>query len=99
MDPSPVWLYTLSTCHNCLRAERLLKRSGRPYERVTVDLLKEDQKNDLIERLRRISPRLSFPILVADETVIVGYREAEIRAVLGKPPGRLQRWISKWFGR
>lgn len=99
MDESVIWLYTLSTCDTCERAEKLLQRAGQPYETVAVDLLEEEQKAAIVEMLRQVNPRLSFPTLVAGETVIVGYREAAILEALEKPPGRLKRWIRKRFGK
>jgi len=97
MDDTAIWLYSLSTCGTCKRVEKLLQRTGCTYEVVTVDLLGEDQKGAIIELLRAMNPRLSFPTLVAGDTVIVGYREAEILAIAGKPPGFLQRLLNPWL--
>jgi glutaredoxin len=99
MEQATIWLYTLSTCSTCRRVERLLQRAGRPYEVVAVDRLDEDQKTLIVDMLRQLNPRLTFPTLVAGETVIAGYRETEILEALGTPRRSLQRRFFKWFGK
>jgi glutaredoxin-like protein NrdH len=78
-----VKLYSLSTCSHCRATKRLLDECTVQYECTDVDLLDGDERVTILEDIRKVNPRCSFPTIIIGETVIVGYREAEIKNALG----------------
>ena len=78
-----VKLYSLSTCSHCRATKRLLDECTVQYEFTDVDLLDGDERATILEDVRKVNPRCSFPTIIIGETVIVGYREAEIKNALG----------------
>jgi glutaredoxin-like protein NrdH len=76
-------LYTLSTCSHCKSCKRLLGECGIEFEFTDVDLLPEEDKNEILDEMRRLTSRCAFPTLIIGERVIVGFREDEIRGALG----------------
>ncbi len=79
----PVKLYALSTCSHCRSTKKLLDDNSVPYDCVEVDLCPLDQREAVIEEVRRLNPSLSFPTLIVGDKVIVGFRENEIKEALG----------------
>ncbi|MEW5733421.1 MAG: glutaredoxin family protein [Thermodesulfobacteriota bacterium] len=80
----PVKIYTLSTCSHCKSTKSFLKQCNVDYDYVDVDLLTGDDRQKIIEEVRELNPRLSFPTIVIGDRVIVGFKEDEILAALGK---------------
>jgi len=76
-------IYTLSTCSHCRAAKRFLEGCDVVYEFEDVDLLKGDERKAAVDEVRRLNPACSFPTIVIDGRVIVGFREDEIREALG----------------
>lgn len=76
-------LYALSTCTHCKTCKKLLEECGVEYQSTDVDLLDEEEREKVIEEIKRISSRCAFPTLVIGNEVIVGFREQEIRSALG----------------
>lgn len=79
----PIKLYALSTCSHCRNAKKLLDDNNVPYDCVEVDLCPLDQRDALIDEVRKYNPSLSFPTLVIGDKVVVGFRENEIKELLG----------------
>ncbi len=67
----------------CKKTRDLLSKLGVGYDYVYVDLTSGAERAELIDELRRFNPDLTFPTLVANGRVIVGYREKEIKSALG----------------
>jgi glutaredoxin-like protein NrdH len=80
--PSPVKLYTLSTCGHCTAAKRLLDDCSVAYEFTDVDLLDDKNKMAILDIVKKINPRYTFPTIIIGDTVIIGFREHEIREAL-----------------
>jgi glutaredoxin len=79
-----VVLFALSTCGWCKKTRMLLEDMEVEYEYIYVDLLEGDERQEIIERLKKWNPKLSFPTLVLnDEKTIVGFNEDEVRENLG----------------
>ena len=76
-------LYTLSTCSHCRSCKRFLGDCGIEFEFTDVDLLPEDDRNDVMEEIKRLTSRCAFPTIIIGEKVIVGFREDEIKLALG----------------
>jgi glutaredoxin len=80
---TPIHLYSLSTCPVCRDTKKLLKKCGASYDYTDVDLLDVEGRKAAIQEIKRVNPALSFPTLVFDGKVIVGYSEKKILAALG----------------
>ncbi|PNX46050.1 MAG: NrdH-redoxin [Thermoplasmata archaeon M8B2D] len=78
-----IMLYALSTCGWCRKTKELLNELGVEYEYIYVDLLEDEDGDTAMEEVKKWNPRLSFPTLVIDDKCIVGFKEDEIREVLG----------------
>jgi glutaredoxin len=48
-----------------------------------VDKLEGDERKAIIEDVKKFNPRCSFPTIIIGETVIVGYKEKDIKEALG----------------
>lgn len=83
MDRPPVKLYALSTCGHCRNAKNFLDENGIEYVCIEVDLTSGEERQTVLDEVRAVNPNCSFPTLVIGDTVIVGFREAEIRKALG----------------
>jgi glutaredoxin-like protein NrdH len=79
----PVKIYTISTCSHCKATKRLLDACKVEYEFTDVDLLEGDERKAILEDVRRLNPRCSFPTIIIGDKVIVGYQEDKIREALG----------------
>ncbi|MDD5313498.1 MAG: glutaredoxin family protein [Dehalococcoidia bacterium] len=76
-------LYALSTCIWCKKTKQLLADLGVEYDYVFVDLLKPEEKEQIMQVVEKWNPDSSFPTLVIDDSkCIVGFRESEIREAL-----------------
>jgi len=78
-----VKLYTLSTCSHCKATKKLLNDCEVKYEFTDVDLLEGEERAAILEDVRRLNPRCSFPTIIIGDTVIVGYQEDKIKEALG----------------
>jgi glutaredoxin-like protein NrdH len=78
-----VKLYTLSTCSHCKATKKLLNDCKVEYEFTDVDLLEGEERTAILEDVRRLNPRCSFPTIIIGDTVIVGYQEDKIKEALG----------------
>jgi glutaredoxin len=77
-------LYTLSTCIWCKKTKELLHELNVGYDHVEVDLLDPDEKDKVIEEIKKFNPRCSFPSLVVDgKDCIVGFDEQKIKEAVG----------------
>ncbi|WP_432703632.1 glutaredoxin family protein [Methanothermobacter thermautotrophicus] len=78
-----VRLFALSTCGWCKRTRELLEELGAAYDYIYVDLLEGEERENVIEELKRWNPSLSFPTLVInDEEVVVGFDPLSIKSSL-----------------
>jgi glutaredoxin len=79
-----IFLYTLSTCVWCKRTKKLLKDNDVEYAYTDVDLRDEKDQERIKNDIYRRAGRLSYPaIIIDDDTLIMGFREDEIRERLG----------------
>jgi glutaredoxin-like protein NrdH len=79
----PVKLYSISTCSHCKATKRLLDDCKVQYDFTDVDLLEGEERKEILEDVRRLNPRCSFPTIIIGDKVIVGYQEDQIREALG----------------
>ena len=78
-----VKMYTLSTCGHCKSTKRFLDECAVKYEFTDVDLLDGEDRAAILEDVRKLNPRCSFPTIIIGEKVIVGFKEDEIKEALG----------------
>lgn len=80
-----VVFYGLSTCVWCKRTRKLLEDLDVSFEFTYVDLLSGEERNQVLDQVRRWNPAASFPTLVVDgDETVVGYRPDEIKEALGQ---------------
>ncbi|MFO7859855.1 MAG: glutaredoxin family protein [Desulfosalsimonas sp.] len=82
-DEQDVKVYALSTCGHCKKAKALLNECNVSYDSVEVDLLDSEERQTVLEDVKALNPRCSFPTIRIGEKVIVGYKEDEIKEALG----------------
>lgn len=78
-----IHLYALSTCPYCRMTKRYLDDHGISYEMTEVDLLEGEERQAAIDEVKRLSGGTSFPVLVADDQVVVGFNKTRIADILG----------------
>lgn len=78
-----IHLYALSTCPYCRMTKRYLDDHGITYQITEVDKLDGDEKSAAVERVKELSGGTSFPVLVADDEVIVGFNKSKMARILG----------------
>jgi glutaredoxin-like protein NrdH len=83
MADSEIKIYSLSTCGHCKATKRFLSECEIVYEFVDVDLLEGDERKAILEDVKKINPKCSFPTIQIGQKVIVGYKENEIKEALG----------------
>jgi glutaredoxin-like protein NrdH len=79
----PVKLYTLSTCSHCKATKQFLNECSVKFEFEDVDTLEGEERKAIIEEVKRLNPKCSFPTIIIGDKVIVGFKEDEIREALG----------------
>jgi glutaredoxin len=83
MTKPDVKIYTLSTCSHCKSTKNFLNQCNVRYDFVDVDLLSGDERQAMLEEIKKINPRCTFPTIQIGGRVIVGFKEEEIREALG----------------
>ena len=78
-----VKMYTLSTCSHCKATKRFMDECKVKYEFTDVDLLEGEERAAILEDVRKLNPKCSFPTIIIGDTVIVGFKEDKIREALG----------------
>ncbi len=78
-----VKIYTLSTCGHCKLTKKLLKECNVEYDAVDVDLLGTEERQPVLEDVKKLNPKCSFPTIIIGEHVIVGHHEDKIKEALG----------------
>ena len=76
-------LYALSTCSHCKSTKNLLSECNVEYDYIEVDDLEGEERKAILADIREMNPRCSFPTVKINETVIVGYKEKQIKEALG----------------
>jgi glutaredoxin len=78
-----IMIYTLSTCSHCKACKSFLSANNVDYEYVDVDQLQGEQRSDTLDKMRGYNPNPSFPTILIGDKVIVGFRENELKDLLG----------------
>lgn len=84
MADKNVRLYALSTCIHCKNAKAYLDECGVEYDCTYVDKLEGDERKKMIAEVKKYNPSVSFPTIVVDEDVVVGFNKDKINKALGR---------------
>ena len=76
-------IFSLSTCSHCRATKKFLGECNVQYEFTDVDLLQGDERAAILEDVKKLNPRCSFPTIIIGDTVIIGYKEDQIKEALG----------------
>jgi len=83
MSVPPVKIYSLSTCSHCKSTKKMLSDCTIQFDYVDVDTLVGDERAAILEDVKKFNPKCSFPTVIIGNTVIVGFKEKEIKEALG----------------
>lgn len=79
-----VQLFALSTCGWCRKTKQLLDDLGVEYDRIDVDKLDGDDREETVAAVKKWNPGATFPTIVIDgEKAIIGYEVEAIKEKLG----------------
>lgn len=79
-----VKVFALSTCPYCKMTRAFLDENDVDYDVVEVDLLQGTPAYDAaVAEVKRLSGGTSFPVVVIDDSVIVGFDKVRIAGLLG----------------
>lgn len=76
-------LYALSTCSHCKSTKKLLSECNIEFNYIEVDDLEGEERKAILEEIKALNPRCSFPTIKINDTVIIGFKEKEIKEALG----------------
>ena len=77
-----VKIYALSTCIHCKHCKEFLDERGLPYDCIYVDRLAGEERTEIINQIKKVNPGLSFPTVMVDDAVIVGFDKLELEKAL-----------------
>jgi len=80
---APVRMYTLSTCGHCKATKKFFDACSVKYEFTDVDLLPLSERDAILNEVKKINPRCTFPTIIIGDQVIVGFLEDQIKKALG----------------
>ena len=83
MADNKIMIYSLSTCGHCKSAKKFLNDNDIPFNHIDVDLLEKEDRRDTLETVKKYNERVSFPTIIINDTVIVGFKENDIKEALG----------------
>ena len=78
-----VKLFALSTCPYCRMTREYLDENDVEYELTEVDHLDGEEKQAAVDEVKQLSGGTSFPVIVIDDEVIVGFNKRAIKERLG----------------
>lgn len=78
-----VKMYTLSTCSHCKATKKFLNDNKIDFNFVDVDLLKGEERQNVLEEVMQYNPDRSFPTILIGDIVIIGFNESAIKEALG----------------
>jgi glutaredoxin len=77
-----IMIYALSTCVWCGKTKKLLNDMGVEYKFTDVDLLEGEDRDKVVEIVKKYNPNMSFPVIIIDGKCIIGFKENEIKEAL-----------------
>lgn len=83
MAEKKITLYSLTTCAFCQAIKKMLDDLEVRSQCIQADELPKEEKSRVMRELREINSKCSFPTVVVDDEVIVGYKIQEIKEAIG----------------
>jgi len=83
MTSKTITLYSLTTCGFCQAIKKMLDDLNISFRCIQADELSEEDRSRVISELRKVNPKCSFPTVVIDDEVVVGYKVQEIKEIIG----------------
>jgi glutaredoxin len=81
-----ILVFSLSRCAWCKRTKQLLNDMGVEYSYIDADLVRKEDRQELMETLETWNPACIFPTVVIDNhTCIIGTDESTLKEVLESP--------------
>lgn len=77
-------VYALSTCPYCRMARKFLDDKGVTCDVVEVDQLEGEPRDQAIAEVKELSGGTSFPVIVFDDEVIVGFDKAKLKKLIAQ---------------
>jgi glutaredoxin len=77
-----VRVFALSTCPYCRMARKYLDENDVAHDVTEVDLLTGQEREDAIAEVKDLSGGTSFPVIIVDEEVIVGFNKKRMKELL-----------------
>ena len=81
--PQKVKIFTLSTCSHCKATKKFLNDNGIKFDFVDVDQFQGAEREKILEDVVQYNPQRSFPTIIIGDKIIIGFKEDDIRKVLG----------------
>lgn len=78
-----VKVFALTTCPYCRMSRAYLDENGVAYDVVEVDKLEGQERTDTIAEVKRLSGGTSFPVIVVDDQVVVGFNKPRLKQLAG----------------
>jgi len=75
-------MYGLSSCAHCKSLRNYLIDSEVEFDWTYVDMLVGEERNLTLKELKAVNPSCTFPTLVVEEDVVVGYKKDKVRALI-----------------
>jgi glutaredoxin-like protein NrdH len=82
-SPMQVKVFALSTCPYCRMTREYMDDNGVAFDVTEVDKLEGQERDDAIAEVKRLSGGTSFPVVVIDDEVVVGFNKVRIKELLG----------------
>ena len=85
MSHPSVILYALSTCIHCRHTREYLEKNNIDFDCTYVDKLNGTDREDVLDKVREVNPRMSFPTMIVgpSHTVVIGFDPEAISEALG----------------
>ncbi len=81
-ESAKIRLFTLSTCSHCNRTKKFFQEAGISVEFTDVDLLAGEEREKVMDEVRKLNPDCTFPTICIGDKVVVGFNEDRIRKAL-----------------
>ncbi len=78
-----VTLYALTTCVYCQAIKKMFTDLDIEHDYIEADSLEGEERIIVMESLKKVNPKCSFPTTVIGDEVVLGYQVQHIKEILG----------------
>ena len=82
-----ILMYTLSTCPWCKKTKKFFTDRNIPFEFVDYDLQTPERQQLIEKEMKDRGERMSFPWVLIDDTLVVGWDPERYKGLLGLNEG------------